>query len=133
LKPSGVDSAVQDYTLPATNACFFNAAFDGSSFDVADEATFKQMFHCSSASDSTLDFSQVRVHVSVFASGARVAREWAVEAADAIHLGFTPVPSCGGAAPPLQSSMVLLPAGSKPVLEDLCTSGCNFGSGGFPP
>ena len=130
-KPSGTDATAQDYTLPGAGGCFFSATYGAYSFTVTDEATFQQAFHCQNAS-SGIDFSTQRLEVAIFSSATTVPRTWAVEAEDAIHLGFTPVPSCGGTAPPSQSSLILLPASSKPIVLDLCTSGCNYGSGGFP-
>jgi hypothetical protein len=131
VKPSGTDASAQDYTLPGAGGCFFSPTYGASSITVTDETTFQQMFHCQNAS-SGIDFSTQRLEVAIFSSATPVPRTWAVEAVDTIHLGFTPIPSCGGTAPPSQSSLILLPAGSKPIVLDLCTSGCNYGSGGYP-
>jgi hypothetical protein len=131
VKPSGTDATAQDYTLPGAGGCFFSPTYGASSITVTDEASFQQMFHCQNTS-SGIDFSTQRLEVAIFSSATPVPRTWAVEAVDTIHLGFTPVPSCGGTAPPSQSSLILLPAGSKPIVLDLCTSGCNYGSGGAP-
>jgi hypothetical protein len=131
VKPSGTDATAQGYTLSGTAGCFFSPTYGAASITISDEATFQQVFHCPNAS-SGIDFSTQRLEAAVFSSATPVARTWAVETTDAIHLGFTPVPSCGGTAPPSQSSLILLPASAKPVVLDLCTSGCNYGSGGAP-
>jgi hypothetical protein len=131
VKPSGTDVTAQGYTLSGAVGCFFSPTYGAASITISDEATFQQVFHCPNAS-SGIDFSTQRLEAAVFSSATPVARTWAVETTDAIHLGFTPVPSCGGTAPPSQSSLILLPASAKPVVLDLCTSGCNYGNGGAP-
>lgn len=136
VKPSGADVTAHDYTFPSASGCYYSLSFGeygGSALAITDEATYLQTFHCQSGTSSGLDFSIQRLILVTMQSAFRVGQTWAVETADSVHLGYTPIPSCGGAFPPSQFSVLVLPASSKPVTLDLCTSGCNYGSGGFPP
>jgi len=59
-------------------------------------------------------------------------RTWAVETAQVVEIGLSSSPWCGGTAPPSYFTLVLLPLGSKAIVQSLCSGSCNFGAGGFP-
>ena len=134
-KPSGSDVTSQDYSLPPASGCSANFSYGSPSVTVADEATFRTTFNCPPQASSGIDFSTERLRVTVFSSLSVQPRKWAVETDDGVHVGFDAPPACGGALPPSLAHLTLLAAGSKPVVDDLCSSSCNFGGGGggFPP
>ena len=132
-KPAGTDVTATDYSFTTANGCFASVTIDSTSITISDEQTFKTTFNCPADGTSGIDFSSQRLHVTVFPSFSIQPRKWAVEDDQAVHIGYDNPPICGGAFPPNVQHLTLLPAGPKPVKEDLCGGSCNFGSGGFPP
>jgi len=100
---------------------------------ITDEASFATAFRCQGGASSGIDFSKQRLQLLVYQAAGTAPRTWTVETADAIQIGLSPAPWCGGAAPPSYFSLVLLPVGAKPIVGVLCSGRCNFGSGGAPP
>jgi hypothetical protein len=131
--PAGSDVAARDYSVPSASGCSPNFPYGSASITLADEDSFLATFNCPAGASSGIDFSSERLRVTIFSSTLVQPRKWAVETGDAVHVGFDSPPACGGALPPNVAHMTLLPAGVKPVLDDLCSGSCDFGGGGFPP
>jgi hypothetical protein len=132
-KPAGTDVTATDYAPTTANGCFASVTLDSTSITISDEATFKTTFNCPAGDTSGIDFSSQRLHLAVFPTFSMQLRKWAVEDDQAVHVGYDNPPACGGARPPNVQHLTLLPAGPKPVKDDLCGGICNLGSGGFPP
>lgn len=132
-KPAGTAVAAADYSLAGTNGCSAKVTLGTASITIADEATFKATFNCPADGSSGIDFAEQRLHVTTFPTFAMQLRKWVVEEDQAVHVGYDNPPVCGGAFPPSVAHFTLLPAGPKPVEDDLCDGRCNFGAGGFPP
>ena len=129
-KPAGTDVPVAVYSLATANGC--EDVRLSMSITIADEATFKAAFNCSAEGSSGIDFSSQRLRVTVFPSFSEQVRKWAVEDDQAVHVGYDNPPACGGLGPRSIAHLALLPAGPKPVVDDLCGGSCNFGAGGYP-
>jgi hypothetical protein len=127
---------VQEYVLPT--GCSFASGHgapispSGQSLTVSDEATFVQTFKCQGGAASGIDFSTHRLQLAVYQASGTATRTWAVETAEAIAIGLSSIPWCGGTSPPSYFTLVLLPTGPKAVVPIRCSSSCNFGAGGFP-
>jgi len=131
LKPAGSDVLAADYVLPT--GCVWRPQSAEGSFTITDEAAFQQTLGCPANVSSGIDFANKRLRVEIYPAAGSALRTFAIETSDSILVGLSATSWCGGAAPPNQVTLSLLPAGPKPISESLCTSGCNFGSGGFPP
>ena len=129
-QPTGTEVQAQDYTLPS--GCLFRPQFGDNSFTLTEEASFKSKLDCPPEVASGIDFASKRLRVAIYPAAGTALRTFAVEA-DTVVVGLSATSWCGGAAPPNQVTLTLLPASAKLIEERLCMSGCNFGAGGFLP
>jgi hypothetical protein len=70
-----------------------------------------------------VDFAAQRIAVTVVTENPNVSIAWVNEDAQRITVGVSAPPYCGGARPPTSIRLTLVPAGPKPVEEQICRPG----------